>query len=110
MNDRRPRNGVDRIYYESDVLFNNTLCNLFVAYEERRGYYCEIRYKNRTTEVENMYLDILIDNYEPLKWFHRKDTFRKPYRYIVFGHGELARSDAKKLLDKIKIDLENRKY
>ena len=110
VNARRPRNGVDRIYYESDVLFNNTLCNLFVAYEERRGYYCEIRYKNPTTEVQNLNLDNLIENYEPLKWFHRKDTYRKPYRYIVFGHGESARSKAKKLLDKIKLELENRKY
>ena len=101
------RNGNDKILLEYETLYNNIICKLFVAYEESRGYYCEIRYKNQTNESENILLDDLIDKYEPSKWFHRKDTYKKPYRYIIFGKGKRNYKEACNLAQRIKNNLDN---
>ncbi|MCR4932291.1 MAG: hypothetical protein K5918_07645 [Bacteroidales bacterium] len=101
------KNGNDRIILEYEALYNDLICKLFVAYEESRGYYCEIRYKNHTNESDNILLDGLIEKYEPSKWFHRKDTYKKPYRYIVFGKGEGNCQNACDLAYRIKNDLGN---
>lgn len=101
------RNGNDEKLLEFEALYNDIICNLFVAYEESRGYYCEIRYKYRTNESDNILLDDLIEKYEPSKWFHRKDTYKKPYRYIVFGKGEGDYQNARDLAYRIKNDLGN---
>ena len=101
------KNGNDRIILEYEALYNDLICKLFVAYEESRGYYCEIRYKIHTNESDNILLDGLIKKYEPSKWFHRKDTYKKPYRYIVFGKGEGNCQNACDLAYRIKNDLGN---
>lgn len=101
------RNGNDKIILEFEALYNDIICNLFVAYEESRGYYCEIRYQNHTSESDNILLDGLIEKYEPSKWFHRKDTYKKPYRYIVFGKGKSNCQSACNLACRIKNDLGN---
>ena len=104
---QKHRNGNDEIFLEIEALYNDILCKLFVAYEERRGFYCEIRYKYHTNETENILLDSLIEKYEPSKWFHRKDTYKKPYRYIVFGKGESNYKKACDIAQRIKSDLGN---